>query len=100
MRPYRKSPRPFVQRDVAERIVRRLVAMPNLSLDDLDALGEYTRTIARLQSTEGDDVLRALVRLEGHWDSAMRARTARTAARRPALAVPRVPPRGCRPPAG
>ena len=61
--------------------MRRLVAMPDLAPDDLDALGEYTNTITRLQSTEGDDVLRALIRLEGHWDPAMRASTARTAAR-------------------
>ncbi len=38
--------------------------------------------MVRLGSAEGDDLLRALIRLDGHWDDDMRARTARSAAQR------------------
>ena len=73
--------RPSVRLDALERILRMILAQPDLDLDDLDALGEYTNAVVVLRSTEGDDVLRALIRLEGHWDDAARADVARRAAR-------------------
>ena len=77
-----ESMRAGAESNASQRILRRIVALPTLTLEDVDALGEYTQSLIRLQSPEGDDVLRALIRLEGHWDPGMRASTARSAARR------------------
>lgn len=77
-----ESMRPAAESEAAERIVRMIVRQPSRTPADLDALGDYARTMTRLQSAEGDDVLRALIVLDGHWDDATRAYTARSAARR------------------
>lgn len=76
-----ESMRHAAQADAAERIVRRIVALPAPTPADFDALGEYTNELIWLRSAEGDDILRALIRLEGTWDSAEIAGTARSAAR-------------------
>ena len=77
-----ESARGAAEEDAARRILQRLVALPTLTPNDLDAMGEYTQALVRLQSPEGDDVLRALIRLDGHWDAGMRANAARSAAQR------------------
>lgn len=66
--------------DIAERIVRTIVALPSPTPSDFDALGEYTQTLVRLRSPEGDDILRALIRLDGVWNAEQIAGAARTAA--------------------
>ncbi len=76
-----ESTRANAEVDVAERIVRTIVALPSPSPDDFDALGEYTQTLVRYRSAEGDDILRALIRLEGVWSPEQIAAAARTAAR-------------------
>ena len=64
------------------QIVQRLLRLPSLDAEATDALGHHTRTLVRLETTAADDVLRALIRLDGVWDDGLRARTARTAAER------------------
>ena len=71
-----------VEGDVSLQIVQRLLRLPSLDAEATDALSHHTRTLVRLETTEADDVLRALIRLDGVWDDGLRARTARTAAER------------------
>lgn len=77
-------PEPFrwsAEQDAALQMVHRLTSLSTLDAQSLDALGEYTQTLGRSGSTEGDDVLRALIRLDGHWDATQRGDVARSAAR-------------------
>ena len=68
-------------RDAEHQLVHRLNSLPTLDPEALDALAEHTQALARLGSPEGDDVLRALIRLDGHLDDHQRGEIAGTAAR-------------------
>ena len=68
-------------RDAEHQLVYRLNSLPTLDPEAADALAEHARTLARLGSPEGDDILRALIRLDGHLDDAQRGEIAGTAAR-------------------
>ncbi len=69
------------RRDSEQQLVYRLNSLPTLDPDALGALTEHAQSLARLGSGEGDDILRALIRLDGHIDESLRADIAETAAR-------------------
>ena len=68
-------------RDAAHQLVYRLNSLPTLDPEAVDALAEHARSLAQLGSPEGDDILRALIRLEGRIGEDVRADIAGTAAR-------------------